>query len=202
MFTGIIQETGVITCAPTKQNSVLSVLLLKPLKKAKRGSSVAINGVCLTVTSIDQSTYSFDILSETFDCTNLGNLNVNDRVHVESSVCFGDEIGGHIVSGHVNTTAKIVKKEKSLSDVMITFSVDKKWMKYIIEKGFLSLDGCSLTVHHTNRVKSIFCVSLIPETQKMTLFTKKQKNEKVNIEIDVVTKTIVDTVQNLVNKRK
>lgn len=111
------------------------------------GASVALNGTCLTVTEIDQEVLSFDVIPETLKRTNLGQLQQGSTVNYERSVRYGDEVGGHNVSGHVHTTAEIVTLEQRNENAMLKFKVsDVAWMKYIMQKGFIAVDGCSLTV--------------------------------------------------------
>lgn len=111
------------------------------------GASVALNGTCLTVTSAEANVLRFDIIPETLKCTNLGQLHLGAAVNFERSVKYGDEVGGHNVSGHVHTTAEIAELDRQKDNATLTFKVkDSDWMKYIMPKGFISVDGCSLTV--------------------------------------------------------
>lgn len=198
MFTGIVRDIGTIVSIRSDKTVVhITVKLKSPFKKVRIGSSIAINGVCLTVTKIFGSEYSFDVVEETLLCTNLHLLKKGMKVHVESSAKLGDEIGGHLVSGHVSTTAKLVKKEKSV----FTFTISPVWIPYIQEKGFLALDGCSLTVHHIDTKKHTFSFSCIPETLKSTLFGKKEVGESVNVEIDPVNITTVNFLKNFLKNK-
>ena len=111
------------------------------------GASVALNGTCLTVTSAEANVLCFDIIPETLACTNLGQLHLGAAVNFERSVKYGDEVGGHNVSGHVQTTAEISELDRQDDNATLTFKLkDKEWIKYIMPKGFISVDGCSLTV--------------------------------------------------------
>lgn len=125
------------------------------------GASVALNGTCLTVTAIEQDTLSFDVIPETLKRTNLGALEQGSTVNFERSVRYGDEVGGHNVSGHVHTTAEIVKLEQRSENAVLKFKVDDvAWMKYIMPKGFIAVDGCSLTVGEVCLYQAAWCTGL------------------------------------------
>ena len=164
------------------------------LKGLQIGASVAHNGVCLTVTEIKGNLVSFDLMQETLKITNLGELQVGDFVNIERAMQMGTEIGGHILSGHVYCTADIVERLPSENNLQIWFQLpNKDMMKYVLTKGFIAVDGISLTIGEVREQR--FCVNLIPETIHRTLIGKKQVGEKVNIEIDPQTQAIVDTVE-------
>jgi riboflavin synthase len=161
------------------------------------GASVAINGTCLTVTAADGDMLSFDIMSETLRATNLGGLEVGKSVNYERSARVGDEIGGHNVSGHVHTKAVISAVEETPNNRRVVFELpDDSWMKYILPKGFISVDGCSLTVGEVEG--RTFSVYLIPETLRVTVFGLKGEGDSVNIEVEAQTQAIVDTVERVV----
>lgn len=163
------------------------------------GASVAINGTCLTVTEIHQNVLSFDIMMETLRATNLGGLGSGSVVNFERAARLGDEIGGHNVSGHVHCTATITKIEESPNNRKIVFTVnDEKWMKYILPKGYIAVDGTSLTVGEVEG--NTFCVYLIPETLRVTVFGIKTVADTVNIEVETQTQAIVDTVEKVVQR--
>jgi riboflavin synthase len=202
MFTGIIRERGKIVSISNKGTMELVIELKKKLKKVKIGSSIAINGVCLTVTKISGSQYCFDVVEETLRCTNFASLKKGQAVHVEPSAQFGDEIGGHVLSGHISTIATCVSRESVGSSAVFVFSLEKKWIQYIVEKGFLALDGCSLTVHHINTKKHCFSFSCIPETLRSTHFQNLKKGDTVNVELDPSALLLVETVKNYLKKNK
>lgn len=167
------------------------------------GASIALNGTCLTVTekNAELNTATFDIVEETLKRTNLGYLKENAVVNFERSAKVGDEIGGHTVSGHVQTTALIecidVKDDGTARmDFRLT---DPFWRKYIIQKGFVAVDGCSLTVGETS--DEGFCVYLIPETLRVTVLGDRNVGEYVNIEVEAQTQAIVDTVERVLAER-
>lgn len=165
------------------------------------GASVAHNGCCLTVTEINGNHVSFDLMKETLRITNLGDLKVGDWVNVERAAKFSDEIGGHLMSGHIMTTAEVAKILTSENNRQIWFKVqDSQLMKYILYKGFIGIDGISLTVGEVTPTR--FCAHLIPETLERTTLGKKKLGARVNIEIDPQTQTVVDTVERVLAARE
>jgi len=165
------------------------------------GASVSHNGCCLTVTAIDGDRISFDLVKETLRITNLGDLQPGDLINVERAAKFSDEIGGHLMSGHIMTTAEICKIINSENNREIWFKPqDASQMKYILHKGFIGIDGISLTVGDVT--KSKFCVHLIPETLARTTLGAKKLGQRVNIEIDPHTQAIVETVERVLAQRE
>ena len=196
MFTGIVQGTAQIKAITEAANFRTHVVEMpqEMLKGLQIGASVAHNGVCLTVTTIKDNLVSFDLMQETLKITNLGELKAGDFVNIERAMQMGTEIGGHILSGHVYCTAEIVKRLPSENNLQIWFQLpNQDMMKYVLTKGFIAVDGISLTIGEVR--KQSFCVNLIPETIHRTLIGKKEVREKVNIEIDPQTQAIVDTVE-------
>ena len=165
------------------------------------GASVAIDGVCQTVVAIDGVHISFQAMEETLNKTTLGQLKINDQVSVERSLAYGDEIGGHEVSGHVFGTAEIIKNHLVDGCANLTIKCNDQWMKYILPKGFIAVDGSSLTIGATNSQNATFNLHLIPETLRVTNFANKKLGDKVNIEVDYKTKTIVDTVERVISEK-
>ncbi|PLN27535.1 riboflavin synthase, partial [Klebsiella pneumoniae] len=169
MFTGIVQGTAKVVSIDDKPNFRTHVVELPAhmLEGLETGASVANNGCCLTVTEINGAHISFDLMKETLRITNLGDIQVGDEVNVERAAKFSDEIGGHLMSGHIMTTAEIVKILTSENNRQIWFKVqDPTLMKYILYKGFIGIDGISLTVGEVTATR--FCVHLIPETLQRT----------------------------------
>ncbi|MBN6071022.1 riboflavin synthase subunit alpha [Aggregatibacter actinomycetemcomitans] len=196
MFTGIVQGTAQIKAITEKANFRTHIVEMpqEMLKGLQIGASVAHNGVCLTVTEIKNNLVSFDLMQETLKITNLGELNVGDPVNIERAMQMGTEIGGHILSGHVYCTAEIIERLPSENNLQIWFKLPtKEVMKYVLTKGFIAVDGISLTIGEVR--EQCFCVNLIPETLHRTLIGKKAVGDKVNIEIDPQTQAIVDTVE-------
>ncbi|GIM02974.1 hypothetical protein Vretimale_7764 [Volvox reticuliferus] len=199
MFTGIVQGTANVTAVDSKEKfSSLDILFPHGKVDAiKIGASVAINGTCLTVTRIEEDTLSFDIMMETLRATNLGGLKPGSVVNFERSARVGDEIGGHNVSGHVHCTATIAAVEQTENNRRLTFEVGNPgFMKYILPKGYIAVDGCSLTIGEVWENK--FSVYLIPETIRVTIFGVKGVGDSVNIEIETQTQAIVDTTERVV----
>ena len=202
MFTGIVQ--ALMDVHEIDHGADLSRLTLKmgPLGDGLQlGASVAVNGTCLTVTQHDVYATYFDVIKETLDTTNLGRLDSSSRVNVERSFKVGDEVGGHVVSGHVSTTAELVELHHQGNDRVLTFKVAPKWQNYIFHKGYVALDGASLTVSSVDRENSGFSVSLIPETINRTTLGLISMGDVVNVEIDSQTQAVVDTVERVLADR-
>ena len=196
MYTGIVQRVAEIIAVDKKIGLHTLTIAFDEflLNNLIIGASVAVDGVCLTVTTIDNNRVSFDVMQETLNKTTLGLLNAGDKVNIERSAKQGDEIGGHILSGHIEGMAKIVTIREGDNNYMLEFSCPADWMKYILPKGFIAINGASLTVIDT-KASGGFNVSLIPETLRATTFKQKQLTDTVNIEIDAQTKVIVSTVE-------
>jgi riboflavin synthase len=163
---------------------------------------VAVNGTCLTVTAVDGDAASFDLIVETLRATNLGKLIVGSEVNYERSARVGDEIGGHTVSGHVHCTAEIVEVVDSEHNRKVVFETsDRALIKYVLPKGFIAIDGCSLTVGDVDKATGRFNVWLIPETLRVTVFGAKSIGDTVNVEIESQTQVIVDTIERYMTER-
>ncbi|MXN87753.1 riboflavin synthase subunit alpha [Pasteurella canis] len=196
MFTGIVQGTAKIVSIQDKANFRTQTIKMpqEMLNGLEIGASVANNGVCLTVTEINDDLVSFDLMRETLRITNLGEFTVGDSVNIERAMQMGTEIGGHILSGHVYCTAEVKDIIISENNCQIWFELpNADIMKYILTKGFIAIDGISLTIGEVKLQQ--FCVNLIPETLTRTLIGQRRVGDKVNIEIDPQTQAIVDTVE-------
>ncbi|MEH4693126.1 riboflavin synthase subunit alpha [Atlantibacter hermannii] len=203
MFTGIVQGVAKIIAIDEKPNFRTHVVALPPelLPGLETGASVAHNGCCLTVTHIDGDKVSFDLMKETLRITNLGELVPGDLVNIERAAKFSDEIGGHLMSGHIMTTAEVSKILTSENNRQIWFKPqDPTLLKYILHKGFIGIDGISLTVGEVTSTR--FCVHLIPETLQRTTLGNKKLGQRVNIEIDPQTQAVVDTVERVLASRE
>ncbi len=165
------------------------------------GASVAINGVCLTVTDVTGNLASFDVIRESRDRSNLDAVKMGDHVNVERSLKFGDEIGGHVLSGHVACTVVVVRIEAGVGERTLWLKVPVDWMRYLSLKGFVALDGASLTIAALNQAASELAVSLIPETIARTTLGTCVIGARINLEVDAQTQTIVDTVERLMADR-
>ena len=198
VFTGIVQD--LVAVKHIEHSGDISHLCLdlgNHTKGLQLGASVAVNGVCLTVTQIEQSRVYFDIIKETISTTNLGQLHADSLVNVERSFTIGTEVGGHIVSGHVSGTAQLMAHRAKGHDHVVQFAVDADWQKYIFHKGFVAVDGASLTV--SARSDTGFEISLIPETLARTTLGRISVGDFVNVEVDGQTVTTVETVERLLN---
>ena len=164
------------------------------------GSSVSLDGVCLTVVTIISNRVSFDLSQETINQTTLGNINVGDKVNIERSLKSGQEIGGHPISGHIDTTAKVIDLNIENNNWVVTFAIGSRWGSYLFRKGFVAINGASLTIANINKKTSQFSVSIIPETLRQTTFDQKQVGSVVNIEIERQTQILVDTIKSTLSE--
>ena len=202
MFTGIVQGIAPIHSVIEKTNFKTHVIKMPQelLTDLEIGASVAHNGVCLTVTKIDKDLVSFDLMTETLRVTNLGSLREGDHVNIERAMRMGTEIGGHILSGHIYCTAKVAQIIPSENNLQIRFELPQTdVMKYILHKGFIAVDGISLTVGEVKGRQ--FSVNLIPETLQRTLIGQRRVGDLVNIEIDPQTQAVVDAVERYLTAR-
>lgn len=195
MFTGIVQGTAEIISITKKQDFQTHVIRMPAnlLSHVELGASVAHNGCCLTVTDINDDLWSFDLMQETLNVTNLGLLKEGDVVNVERAAKFGDEIGGHSMSGHIMCTAEVSNVVTSENNHQIWFTLPQAKMKYVFTKGYIGIDGISLTIGDV--VENRFNVNLIPETLQRTNLKSRVIGDVINIEIDPQTQAIVDTVE-------
>lgn len=169
------------------------------------GASVAVNGVCLTVTALrGPQGASFDVVQQTLALTTLGGLSVGDRIHVERAATANAEVGGHPLSGHIDTRASILALRTPENNRVLRIGVQAPWMRYLFVKGYVAVDGASLTIAEASRDadgSGWFEVWLIPETLRMTTFGDKGVGDAVNVEIDRATQVVVDTVRDAVQAR-
>lgn len=197
MFTGIVQ--GVATIEEALAQPGLTTFRVRfpaqNLDAVTIGASVALNGTCLTVTRQQDDCLFFDAMQETLRLTTLGDLKPGDKVNFERAARIGDEIGGHLLSGHIHTTATIVEIERPENNCTLHFEVPQAWARYIFPKGYIAINGASLTIGDV--LGNRFNVHLIPETLRATIFSAARVGDRVNIEIDSQTQTIVDTLARL-----
>ena len=202
MFTGIVQGLcRVLTVEDEPALRRLTVDLGALGSELQPGASVAVNGTCLTVTAAAPSAVGFDVIKESLDHTNLLNLEPGDRVNVERSFRVGDEIGGHILSGHVAAVVTVDAVETGVNERNLWFRVDPQWSKFLLHKGFVALDGASLTIAAVDREQSRIKVTLIPETIARTTLGAVGVGAPVNMEIDAQTQAIVETVERVLAER-
>lgn len=189
MFTGIVEDVGTVKAVKKGTKSVmLTIKASTILYDAKIGDSVATNGVCLTVTSINGNEFTADVMSETLSRSSLGELRVGSFVNLERAIIANGRFGGHIVSGHIDGTGTISNIKKDATAILYTIKADSKIMRYIIEKGSIAIDGISLTVAKTE--KDCFSVSIIPHTANETTLSQKKIGSVVNLENDIIGKYI------------
>ena len=189
MFTGIIEEIGHVNEIKNAASSaVLTITAKKVLEGTRLGDSIAVNGVCLTVTGIHGGTFTADVMHETLNRSSLGNLKRGSTVNLERDMAADGRFGGHIVSGHIDGTGKIADIKKDDNAVWYRIKTDSRIIKYIVEKGSIAIDGISLTVAGLDNES--FSVSVIPHTATSTTLSLKKTGDVVNLENDVVGKYI------------
>lgn len=189
MFTGIVEEVG--TIKNIKKGSKSAILTIQGdvvTKGSNLGDSIAVNGVCLTVTSLSGNIFTADVMAESMRRTSLGSLASGSKVNLERAMAADGRFGGHIVSGHIDGTGTITDFTREDNAVWVTISADSKILKYIIEKGSIAIDGISLTVAYVD--SRCFKVSIIPHTAKETTLLSKKVGDIVNLENDVMGKYV------------
>jgi riboflavin synthase len=205
MFTGIVQTTALVSQVEDRPafRKLRLQLASQFLKQLAQGASIAINGTCLTVTAFDVSKelgwVQFDIIDETLRLTNLGQLALGAVVNFERSLTLGSELGGHILSGHIQTQAEVLQIVESADNWAIQLQLAPEWQPYVFSKGFIAIDGISLTVGVVEEGR--FWLHIIPETLAVTNLGHRQAGSQVNIEIDQQSYTIVQTVERLLLAR-
>ena len=195
MFTGIIQTTGTITRLEiSEQHARLGICAPKLVQKdLPLGASIAVNGICLTITDWSEKDFAVDVMPETMKRTNLGKLQKGSLVNLEPSLTLNGKLDGHIVAGHIDTTAELVKRDENENSIELEFQVPHKYDPFIVEKGSIAIDGISLTV--TMAENDHFGVSLIPYTIQNTTLAHYQVGDKANIEVDMIGRYAVKQIQ-------
>ncbi len=202
MFTGIVQGTFQIAAIDSRPGlKTLQIEFSETLLDGLAlGASVAVDGVCLTVAAMADNVISFDVMQETLAMTSLGDLLVGSAVNIERSAKEGVEIGGHIVSGHVDAVAEVVAIETPENNRFVSYRLPAKLMRFLFHKGFAALNGCSLTIAEIDRSENTITVCYIPETIRVTTHGDKQLGDRVNIEVDRQTQVMVETVENFLRE--
>ena len=185
MFTGIVEEIGTIN---NLVNSVLTIHAEKVLTDIKLGDSIAVNGTCLTVVNFTESKFSVDLAPETLRRTTFGDLNPGDTVNLERALSANDRFGGHMVQGHVDATGRVISIRDEGDSSIFRISNPKRLKPYLVEKGFIAIDGISLTI--VKVLSSSFTLSVIPYTRINTNLRDQQIGRKVNLEVDILAKYI------------
>ena len=194
MFTGIVEETGIVDRISHGANSaVLFIKAEKVLGGTLTGDSIAVNGVCLTVTSINGSIFSADVMHETLNRSSLAALKSGSRVNLERAMQMGGRFGGHIVSGHIDGTGRIISIRKDDNAIWYQISASPQILRYIVEKGSITVDGISLTVARVD--DSSFSISAIPHTVAVTILSDKREGDAVNLENDIIGKYVEKLMQ-------
>ena len=185
MFTGLIQSVGKVRQLNRQGNSA-SIQISSELVKddLQLGESIAVNGVCLTVTRWDDQSFTADVSPETLDCTNLGTLRANMQVNLERALRLSDRLGGHLVSGHVDCLATVQRRYRDQNAERFEFALPTEAMRYIVEKGSVAIDGISLTVNQVT--DNSFSVAIIPHSLEKTTLQDCREGARVNIETDII----------------
>lgn len=201
MFTGIIEEIGIVKNIQKKDNSsILTIGASKVLEDTHIGDSIATNGVCLTVTTINnKESFNADIMAESLRRSNLGELKLGDLVNLERALSLNTRLGGHIVSGHIDGIGVISNLKQEGNAIWATINTDNSILRYIVEKGSIAIDGISLTVAYVD--EKVFKVSIIPHTGDETILLKKRIRDTVNLECDIVGKYIEKFTQKTVTSK-
>lgn len=200
MFTGIVEETGVVKGVISGECGSIRIKAYKILEDMNIGDSIAVNGVCLTVTEFNNNEFTADVMAETMRKTNLGKLTMGDSVNLERAMKANGRFGGHIVSGHIDGVGVIENFKQEKNAVWITVSASQDILKYIVHKGSIAIDGVSLTVAYIDN--KVFKVSLIPHTGKETILLKKKVGSLVNLENDIISKYVEKLIKHESNEKE
>lgn len=189
MFTGIVEEMGELAgISRGEKSSRLKIKASKVLENTKIGDSIAVNGVCLTVTKLYSDLFEADVMAETLRRSALGQLKQGEKVNLERAMAADGRFGGHIVSGHIDGTGMVTAIQKEDTAIWYTIQTEEKLLRYIVEKGSITIDGISLTVAKVT--DEIFQVSIIPHTQTVTTLSIRENGDVVNLECDVIGKYV------------
>jgi riboflavin synthase len=185
MFTGIVEEVGTVKAVEPNRLNISASAVMGDMKL---GDSICLNGACLTVTTFDESSFSVDVVPETLRRTNLGDLKTGSAVNLERSLAVGGRFGGHIVQGHVDATGTVQSIADEDNALLIKFDAPTSVTRYIVEKGFVAVDGTSLTVVNCDNFS--FVVTIIPHTRDNTILGTRRVEDSVNLEADIVAKYV------------
>lgn len=190
MFTGIVEEIGKVSSASTAR---LVISARQVVDGIKPGDSIAVNGACLTVTDFDRASFSIDIMPETLQRTNLGQLTAGDGVNLERPTTLGGQLGGHLVQGHIDDIGRIISMEREGEALLFRFEAPPEVMRYTAPKGFIAVDGISLTI--TEKDNSSFQVSVVEYTRRNTTLSSRKVGDVVNLEVDIIAKYVAQFTQ-------
>ncbi len=189
MFTGIVEEIGqIVSIQKNNQSAKITISANKILQDIHLGDSIAVNGICLTACNITKNHFTADVMVETMHHSNLGNLQKGSIVNLERAMSANGRFGGHIVSGHVDGIGTIIDLKKEENAVWVSIKANKSILKYVVEKGSITIDGISLTVAYIDN--SCFKVSIIPHTAQQTILLHKKVGDTVNLECDILAKYV------------
>lgn len=190
MFTGLIEDVGkLVQLVRSGEAGRLTVATALPISEIRQGDSVAVNGVCLTVTRQEEGALTFDVSPETLDRSILGALRNGAPVNLERALRLSDRLGGHIVTGHVDCIARVESRQEQANAIIFTFQLlDPVMTRYLVPKGSVAIDGISLTVNNVSGVS--FSVAVIPHTAAMTTLSGRKAGDRVNVETDIVGKYV------------
>jgi len=201
MFTGIVEELGILqTVKKDAINLELTIKAEKILQEIGLGDSIAVNGICLTVTGFSKNNFTVDVMPETFRKTSLAQVQIGSRVNLERALTLQSRLGGHLVSGHIDGVGIIKSKIREKNALIITITAPEQILKYIIPKGSIAIDGISLTIVDHN--KDSFWVSLIPHTASLTTLGWKKEGEMVNLEADMIARYLEKLVYPVEKKKE
>jgi len=185
VFTGIVEEIGRVTSTP---GGTLAITAKDVLTGIKLGGSIAVNGACLTVTDFTSNAFSVDVMPETLSRTNLGLLHTGDTVNLERPLALGGELGGHLVQGHVDDTGRVTSVTRDGDAMIIRFEASPETLSFTVPKGFVTVDGASLTI--VAKDSSSFSVSVVGYTRQHTTLGSKKVGDLVNLEVDIIAKYV------------
>ena len=185
MFTGIVEEIGTIKQASAGQ---LTISADKVLEGSQLGDSIAVNGTCLTINRIEKESFSIEVMPETLRRTNLGQLRSGNQVNLERALCLGGRLGGHLVQGHVDATGRVLMLTPEADALKVSYWATPEVMRYIVSKGFIAVDGVSLTVVDCDVTS--FQVSLVGFTRSHTILAQRRPGDLVNLEVDIIAKYV------------
>jgi riboflavin synthase len=185
LFTGIVEEIGSVRAVGPDKLTISATTVIQDTKK---GDSIAVNGVCLTVTEITPNSFSVDVMPETLRRTNLGALRPGEAVNLERPLAVGGRMGGHFVQGHVDDRGRVLSATREGEALLLRFEASKDIMRYVVEKGFIAIDGVSLTVTECNATS--FKVSLVAYTLNNTNLGGRRPGDEVNLEVDIIAKYV------------
>ncbi len=200
MFTGLVEGKGKVEgLKKSSQGMELKICPLFKMEDLKIGDSVAVNGVCLTVTKIENDCFWVQLSPETLSCTTFKDIKLGRKVNLERALRLGDRLGGHLVTGHVDTVGTLIRCQNRGQHKILEFSLEPNWMRYVVEKGSITIDGVSLTVNRCHQ--SSFEINIIPHTAAMTTFGELKIGDKVNVETDLIGKYVAKLVSPWQEKR-